>query len=50
MFGGGVRIYYTIRNDKVVLLLNGGDKSGQSKDVAKARKLIDERDGVIYER
>ncbi len=29
-FGGGLRIYYTIKNQQVVLLLVGGDKSSQS--------------------
>jgi len=41
-FGGGLRIYYTIRNSRVVLLLNGGNKSGQSKDIAKAQEIFDE--------
>lgn len=38
-FGAGCRIYYTIKDEKVVILFNGGDKSSQSKDIAKARKL-----------
>ena len=41
-FAGGLRIYYTIHNDKVILLLAGGDKSTQAKDIAKAHDLIDE--------
>ena len=41
-FGGGLRIYYTIRDSCVVLLLNGGNKSGQSKDIAKAQTILDE--------
>jgi putative addiction module killer protein len=42
-FGGGLRIYYTIRNSRVVLLLNGGKKSEseQSKNIAKAKKILD---------
>lgn len=39
-FGSGYRIYYTIRNNKIVLLLCGGDKSTQSKDIAKAKRLL----------
>jgi putative addiction module killer protein len=41
-FGGGIRIYYTIRNNQVVLLLVGGDKSSQSKDIEKANQIIEE--------
>ncbi|VAW43379.1 hypothetical protein MNBD_CHLOROFLEXI01-3251 [hydrothermal vent metagenome] len=41
-FGGGLRIYYTIRNHQVVLLLNGGRKSSQSRDIDKARQMIQE--------
>ncbi len=40
-FGGGLRIYYTIQNRKVVLLLIGGDKSSQSKDIEKAKIIIE---------
>lgn len=39
-FGSGYRIYYTIRDNKIVLLLCGGDKSTQSKDIAKAKRLL----------
>lgn len=41
-FGGGLRIYYTIRDGQVVLLLNGGSKSSQSKDIEKARQMMQE--------
>lgn len=41
-FSGGFRIYYTIRNHQVVLLLNGGSKSSQSRDIGKARQMIQE--------
>ncbi len=41
-FGGGLRIYYTIRNHKVVLLLHGGSKSSQNRDIDKARQMIQE--------
>ena len=41
-FGGGLRIYYTIRNRQVLFLLNGGDKSSQSKDIDRARQIIKE--------
>ncbi|MFK5926184.1 MAG: type II toxin-antitoxin system RelE/ParE family toxin [Desulfuromusa sp.] len=39
---GGLRLYYTIRNGHVVILLTGGNKLGQDKDIAKARKILDE--------
>lgn len=39
-FGFGLRIYYTIKNDSVVILLVGGDKSSQEKDIAKADELL----------
>ncbi len=38
--GAGCRIYYTIKDDKIVLLLNGGNKSSQSKDVQKAKEIL----------
>lgn len=41
-FGDGLRIYYTIRNQQVVLLLHGGSKSSQSSDIEKARQMIQE--------
>ena len=39
-FGSGLRIYYTIQDDKVVLLVTGGDKSSQSKDIEKAKNIL----------
>lgn len=41
-FGPGYRVYFTMRGETVVLLLAGGDKSTQSKDIAKAIKLSKE--------
>ena len=38
-FGSGYRIYYTIRDKSVVLLLCGGDKSSQQKDVQRAKEI-----------
>jgi putative addiction module killer protein len=42
-FAGGLRIYDTIREGKVVLLLAGGDKSSQAKDIAKSKHFCWER-------
>ena len=39
-FGAGFRIYYTIKDGKVILLLAGGDKSSQPKDIEKAKALL----------
>ena len=38
-FGPGWRMYYTMRGNTVVIMLGGGDKSSQKKDIAKAQKL-----------
>ncbi len=40
--GAGYRVYYTIRENRVVLLVNGGDKSTQQKDINTARTLLKE--------
>jgi putative addiction module killer protein len=39
-FGAGLRIYYTIRQSQVVLLVAGGDKSSQQRDIEKAKSII----------
>lgn len=41
-FGSGYRIYYTIKNNQIVLLLCGGDKKTQSKNIKKAMELLKE--------
>ena len=42
-YGSGYRIYYTKGNEVVVLLLAGGDKSTQQKDIEKAKELKNEK-------
>jgi len=42
MVGSGYRVYYTKRDNEVIILLIGGDKSTQSKDILKAKKLCEE--------
>ena len=37
--GKGYRLYFTIRNRQVIILLCGGDKSTQAKDIKKAKEL-----------
>ncbi len=39
-FSSGFRIYYTIQEDKIVLLLVGGNKDTQKKDIKAAEKLV----------
>jgi len=39
-FGSGYRIYYTEIDNIIVLLINGGDKSTQSKDIQKAKEIL----------
>ena len=41
-FGKGYRIYYTEENNKIILLINGGDKSKQSKDIEKAHEFLEQ--------
>ncbi|TAN49455.1 MAG: type II toxin-antitoxin system RelE/ParE family toxin [Rhodospirillales bacterium] len=38
-FGPGYRVYYTLRGARLLLLLAGGDKSTQQKDIAMAIQL-----------
>ena len=40
-FGIGYRVYYTEKNSTIVLLIYGGDKSRQSKDIEKAKEYLD---------
>ena len=37
--GPGYRVYYSLRGTRLLLLLAGGDKSTQDKDIAKALVL-----------
>lgn len=41
-FDNGLRIYYTEKGDTIILLLTGGNKSKQSKDIELAQKYINE--------
>lgn len=40
--GGGWRVYYTQRGRVVVVLLTGGSKKAQDKDIRRAKKLATE--------
>lgn len=37
--GPGLRIYYGLKGDSIVVLIGGGDKSTQQKDIVKAKEL-----------
>jgi putative addiction module killer protein len=39
-YAKGYRIYYTEKKGKIILLLIGGEKSTQQKDIEKAKKLF----------
>jgi len=40
-YGPGYRIYFQKRGDTIIVLLCGGDKSTQSKDIKAAKRLAD---------
>ena len=40
--GPGYRVYYTKKDDEIVILLVGGDKSTQTEDISKAKQLLKE--------
>jgi putative addiction module killer protein len=41
-YGPGYRVYFAYRGATLVILLAGGDKSTQDRDIATARKLAQE--------
>ena len=43
--GQGYRVYYTIRDRTVVILLCGGDKSSQQQDIKRAQQIASELSG-----
>jgi putative addiction module killer protein len=46
-FGPGYRVYYMWRDGVLIILLNGGDKGSQARDIAKAKRLAREADDGI---
>jgi len=41
-YGPGYRLYYVIRDNKIIVLLCGGDKRNQQADIKKATQLAGE--------
>lgn len=39
-YGPGYRLYFTIRGERLLLLLCGGDKSSQQRDIERARAML----------
>ncbi len=40
--GAGYRVYFTLRDGRLVVLLCGGDKATQRRDIRRAQKLLKE--------
>jgi len=43
-FRPGYRIYYMHRGDELIILLGGGDKASQARDILRARQMIEQLD------
>ncbi len=41
-YGPGIRVYYSKIGNKVILLLCGGDKASQTKDINKAKEYLED--------
>ncbi len=46
-FGSGYRVYYKWHGEILVLLLTGGDKDSQARDITRAKQLAKEADNGI---
>lgn len=44
--GAGYRVYYTIKNNTIILLINGGNKKSQVKDIEKAKEFLKDLKGI----
>lgn len=42
--GPGYRLYFTRRANVVIVMLAGGDKSTQSRDIRRARRILEQRE------
>lgn len=41
-YGPGYRVYFTQKNSRLIILLAGGNKTTQTADIEKAKKLVHE--------
>lgn len=41
-FGSGYRVYYGLKGKEIVILLCGGDKASQKKDIKKAKEYLED--------
>jgi len=41
-FGPGWRMYYVMRGTAIILMLGGGDKSSQKRDIERAKAMAEE--------
>jgi putative addiction module killer protein len=48
-FGSGFRIYFAEVNEAIVLLLSGGNKASQNKDIKIAKSYWQETQGDVYD-